>query len=130
MEGKLREGKPELMGIIPRAFKHVFSHIESTPNMNFLVRAAMLELYNEQVRDLLVKTHMKKLELREAKDIGVFVKDLRWFIIEDEEEMHKKLNYGKKNRKTGSTKMNAESSRSHCIFIIKVEMSELGEDGQ
>jgi len=43
--------------------------------------------------------------------------------------MHKKLNYGKKNRKTGSTKMNAESSRSHCIFIIKVEMSEVGEDG-
>jgi hypothetical protein len=33
MEGKLREDKPELMGIIPRAFKHVFSHIDSTPSM-------------------------------------------------------------------------------------------------
>jgi len=43
----MREGKPELMGIIPRAFKHIFSHIESTPDVNFLVRAAMLELYNE-----------------------------------------------------------------------------------
>jgi hypothetical protein len=44
--------------------------------------------------------------------------------------MLQRLNAGKKNRKTGSTKMNAESSRSHCIFIITVEMSELGPDGQ
>jgi len=43
--------------------------------------------------------------------------------------MHKKLNHGKKNRKTGCTAMNAESSRSHCIFIIRVEMSEIGKDG-
>ena len=41
-----------------------------------------------------------------------------------------RLNAGKKNRKTGSTKMNAESSRSHCIFIITVEMSEMGPDGE
>ena len=114
MEGKLKY--PELMGIIPRAFRHVFQHIESTPNMNFLVRASMLELYNEEVRDLLSKNHMKKLELRERKDQGVFVKGLSSYIIEDEKEMVSRLNFGKKNRKTGSTAMNAESSRSHCVF--------------
>ena len=82
MEGKIK--KPDLMGIIPRAFKHIFTHIKSTPNMNFLVRASMLELYNEEIRDLLAKNHMKKLELRERKEVGIFVKDLSTYIIEDE----------------------------------------------
>jgi len=48
----------------------------------------MLELYNEEVRDLLVKNHLKKLELRERKDIGIFVKDLSSYIIEDEVGMY------------------------------------------
>jgi len=47
MEGKLTKEKPELMGIIPRSFMHIFDHIEATPHMQFLVRASMLELYNE-----------------------------------------------------------------------------------
>jgi len=88
MEGKFKKNKPNLRGITPRAFEHVFKHIESTPNMNFLVRCSMLELYNEEIRDLLVKNHQKKLELRERKDIGIFVKDLSSYIIEDEMGMY------------------------------------------
>jgi len=57
------------------------------------------------------------------------VKDLSEYIIEDADEMYNKLCFGKKNRKTGSTKMNFESSRSHSIFIVTVETSELGPDG-
>ena len=45
----------------------------------------MLELYNEEVRDLLVKTHLKKLDLREHPDKGVYVKDLSNFVIENYE---------------------------------------------
>jgi kinesin family protein 3/17 len=41
-----------------------------------LVRASYLELYNEEVRDLLAKNHLTKLELREKPDEGVYVKDL------------------------------------------------------
>ena len=88
MEGKFKKNKPNLRGITPRAFEHVFKHIESTPNMNFLVRCSMLELYNEEIRDLLVKNRQKKLELRERKDIGIFVKDLSSYIIEDEMGMY------------------------------------------
>ena len=72
------EGKPEpahLRGIIPRTFEHVFRVIEGTPKQ-FLVRASYLELYNEEVRDLLAKNPMNKLELREKPDEGVYVKDL------------------------------------------------------
>jgi kinesin family protein 3/17 len=62
-------------GIISRTFEHVFKVIESTP-IQFLVRASYLELYNEEVRDLLSKSHLTKLELREKPDEGVYVKDL------------------------------------------------------
>ena len=59
--------------------------------MNFLVRASMLELYNEEIRDLRAKDHMKKLHLRENKRTGIFVKGLKDFIIQDEKELNERL---------------------------------------
>lgn len=48
--------------------------------MQFLVRASFLELYNEEIRDLLSK-NFRKLEIREKPGAGVYVKDLSSFII-------------------------------------------------
>ena len=42
-------------GIIPRSFKHVFKIIESEPDKKFLVRCSFIEIYNNQIRDLLGK---------------------------------------------------------------------------
>ena len=50
MEGKNEPAHER--GIIPRTFEYVFRSIEGTP-IQFLVRASYLELYNEEVRDLL-----------------------------------------------------------------------------
>ena len=49
---------PELRGIIPNAFEHIFEQIKLSPaNIQYLVRASYLELYNEEIIDLLnVKT--------------------------------------------------------------------------
>jgi kinesin family protein 3/17 len=41
---------PELRGVIPCAFDHIFDHITSKPSTKFLTRACYLEIYNEQVR--------------------------------------------------------------------------------
>lgn len=98
---------PELRGIIPNAFEHIFEKILITSNavssnypflfffscnalylvlkpmfiyffkiifQDFLVRCSYLEIYNEEIRDLLsVDPHAKK-ELRENSDVGVYVK--------------------------------------------------------
>lgn len=40
-------------GVIPRTFEHIISSIEGTPGVNFMVHVSMLELYNEEVVDLL-----------------------------------------------------------------------------
>jgi hypothetical protein len=47
-----------------------------------LVRASFLELYNEEIRDLLSKGS-KKLDIREKPNSGTYVKDLSYFMIEN-----------------------------------------------
>lgn len=53
-----------------------------------------LELYNEEVRDLLSKTPQRKLEIRERPDIGVFVKDISSFVVKNADEMDKLTSIG------------------------------------
>ena len=89
-----------------------------------MVRCTFLELYNEEIRDLLSKNVEKKLEIRENKESGVFVKDLTPFMINNMQELVKKLTIGSQNRITGQTDMNRHSSRSHSIFTVIIEMCE------
>ncbi|KAI8925722.1 P-loop containing nucleoside triphosphate hydrolase protein [Entophlyctis helioformis] len=120
---------PELRGIIPNAFEQIFSYIKMAGSTTqFLVRASYLEIYNEEIRDLL-NPKSKKLDIKERPDTGVYVKDLSTFVIKDIEEMDRLMSVGNKNRSVGYTDMNATSSRSHSIFTITVEASET-ENGE
>ncbi|KAJ3256242.1 Kinesin-like protein kif3a [Boothiomyces macroporosus] len=121
---------PELRGIIPMAFDHIFGYIKHAgAKTQFLVRASYLEIYNEEIRDLL-NLKSKKLEIKERADTGVYVKDLSTFVIQNVEEMDQLMTVGNKNRSVGFTEMNATSSRSHSIFTITVEASETDENGE
>ena len=64
----------ELRGVIPNSFDHIFSHIARQENKQYLVRASYLEIYKEDVRDLLHKDRAKRLEIKEKPDTGVYVK--------------------------------------------------------
>ena len=79
------------------------------------VRASYLEIYNEEIRDLLSKDHKKQLQLKESVDQGVYVKDLSMFVLKSVTEIEHVFNVGSKNRSVGSTQMNQDSSRSHSI---------------
>lgn len=119
---------PQTKGIIPNAFAHIFGHIaKAKENQKFLVRVSYMEIYNEEVRDLLGKDVGKSLEVKERPDIGVFVKDLSGYVVHNADDLENIMRLGNKNRAVGATKMNQESSRSHAIFSITVERSELGE---
>jgi hypothetical protein len=119
----------EMRGIIPRAFCRIFEKIEATHDQNFLVRASFLEIYNEEVRDLLSKDPKNQLELKEDNERGVFVKDLTSYVVKGVSEMENVLLAGKKNRSVGATLMNQDSSRSHSIFSIVIESSVESADG-
>ncbi|KAI8476435.1 MAG: kinesin-like protein FLA10 [Monoraphidium minutum] len=123
MEG--RDDPPELRGIIPGAFNYIFDTIARQGGAReFLVRASYLEIYNEDIRDLLSKSPEAKLELKETPDRGVYVKDLMQFVVKGVPEISSVLQVGKKNRSVGATMMNQDSSRSHSIFTITIETTE------
>ena len=60
-------------GIIPRSFEHIFEAIDSSENMKYLVHASYLEIYNEDIHDLLGPDAKKRLDLKEHPDKGVYV---------------------------------------------------------
>ena len=120
---------PELRGITPNAFAHIFSAIASAQGEEYLVRASYMEIYNEEIRDLLGDPRAK-LQLKESPDSGVFVKDLSVFVVKGTQEIDALMTRGAKNRVVGATHMNAQSSRSHSIFTITIESSMPGPDGK
>lgn len=121
---------PERRGIVPASFAHIFTHISRSQNQQYLVRASYLEIYREELRDLLAPDNGKKLALKENADSGVYVRDLSSFVAKNVEELEHVLNAGNRARSVGATDMNEHSSRSHAIFSITVECSRPGPDGR
>ncbi|XP_026195189.1 kinesin family member 3Cb [Anabas testudineus] len=121
---------PERRGVIPNSFQHIFTQISRTQNQKYLVRSSYLEIYQEEIRDLLCKDNNKKLELKENQDLGVYVKDLSSVVTKNATEIEHVMNIGNQSRSVGFTNMNERSSRSHAIFVVTVECSEVGPDGE
>ena len=121
-------GSAENKGIIPNSFSHIFEAISLADSSKmFLVRCSYLEIYNEEIRDLLEFDPNLKLELKESKDKGIFVKGLSQKLVKSVQEIEKMMSYGTSHRITKETNMNEKSSRSHAIFTIYVETSENSE---
>ncbi|KAL3807868.1 hypothetical protein ACHAXA_010641 [Cyclostephanos tholiformis] len=123
-------------GIIRMAASDIFNHIEKDLERIFLVRVSFIEIYNEEVRDLLVTDDSENnaiLKIREDKDRGVLVNSNE-SIVTSMDSLLSVLFAGEKNRTFAATAMNERSSRSHTIFRITVEsrlkgaMTD-GEDG-
>ncbi|POM71429.1 Kinesin-like protein [Phytophthora palmivora] len=123
------EGYGDQPGIIPNSFKHVFDKVAISKNKRILVRASYLEIYNEEIRDLLSKDPKNALDLKENADSGVYVKGLTAQVVKDAAEIDHVMQTGKKNRSVGATLMNQTSSRSHSIFTIVVECLSEGSAG-
>ncbi|XP_002158951.2 kinesin-like protein KIF17 [Hydra vulgaris] len=124
------EDPPSQRGIIPRAFEHIFESIQVSDNSKFLIHASYLEIYNEDIRDLLGIDLKAKLDVKEHPDSGIYVKGLTKSACHSIKDMEKLMKKGSQNRSVGATLMNADSSRSHSIFTIYVETCELGADGK
>ncbi|XP_051844306.1 kinesin-like protein KIF17 isoform X7 [Antechinus flavipes] len=121
---------PTQRGIIPRAFEHIFESVQCAENTKFLVRASYLEIYNEDIRDLLGADTKQKLELKEHPEKGVYVKGLSMHTVHSVAQCERIMEMGWKNRSVGYTLMNKDSSRSHSIFTISIEIYAVDERGK
>ncbi|GAA6216843.1 kinesin-like protein KIF17 isoform X2 [Lates japonicus] len=117
-------------GVIPRAFEHIFESIQCAENTKFLVRASYLEIYNEEIRDLLGSDTKQRLELKEHPERGVYVRDLSLHTVHSVGECERIIEQGWRNRAVGYTLMNKDSSRSHSIFTIHLEICNTDPAGQ
>ena len=117
-------GIADLKGVIPNAITHIFEAITASKDVQYLVRCCYLEIYNEEIKDLLIDPKIKQTcDIKEHPDKGVYVKGLSEEVVENELDLQALLDKGQTNRTVAATAMNAESSRSHSIFSIVVEAS-------
>ncbi|XP_031571962.1 kinesin-like protein KIF15 isoform X2 [Actinia tenebrosa] len=127
-EGEAECFAHELRGVIPRGFEYLFSLIKREQekhgdHLEFLCRCSFLEIYNEQIFDLLDPAS-SGLALREDLKKGIFVDGLLERDVASARDAYRVLNSGWLNRRVASTSMNRESSRSHAVFTVTLESKE------
>uniref|UniRef100_A0A669DM38 Kinesin family member 15 n=1 Tax=Oreochromis niloticus TaxID=8128 RepID=A0A669DM38_ORENI len=118
----------DLRGVIPRSFEYLFFLINreverSSQSKSFLCKCSFIEIYNEQIYDLL-DTASASLFLRENIKKGVFVEGVVEKFVNSAAEAYQVLSMGWRNRRVASTSMNRESSRSHAVFTMTLESKE------
>ncbi|XP_013606760.1 kinesin-like protein KIN-12B isoform X2 [Brassica napus] len=113
-------------GLTPRVFELLFARISEEQvkhaerQLSYQCRCSFLEIYNEQITDLLDPSQ-KNLMIREDVKSGVYVEYLTEENVKNLKDLSGLLIKGLANRRTGATSVNAESSRSHCVFTCVVE---------
>ena len=128
------------MGIIPRVITQIFDQIDQKSNSTVItVTASYIELYNEQIIDLLADPHYKKyylllyraeiITIKEDRETGlVNVEGVVKEIVASPGEMMRLLERGGMHRTTKQTNMNDMSSRSHAIFTMYIDSQPLKAD--
>ncbi|RKF60149.1 putative kinesin family protein [Erysiphe neolycopersici] len=152
--GLAEQCNTEAMGVIPRAAAALFEKLEGTkpnirhsmpslrtpakysspsatcssprnPTKYWTLKASYVEIYNEQLRDLLVPETTPSYErqnviIREDVKGQIILSGLHQIEINSVEDMMSALNYGSMIRQTDSTAINAKSSRSHAVFSLNL----------
>ncbi|KAG2624267.1 hypothetical protein PVAP13_3KG119900 [Panicum virgatum] len=144
MEGggtrKVKNGElPTDAGVIPRAVRQIFDILEAQC-AEYSMKVTFLELYNEEITDLLAPEEpkfpvpedktKKPIALMEDGKGFVFVRGLEEEIVYSAGEIYKILDMGSAKRRTAETLLNKQSSRSHSIFSITIHIKELTHEGE
>ncbi|KAJ4306997.1 hypothetical protein N0V88_000371 [Collariella sp. IMI 366227] len=153
--GPSEQDDPAAMGVIPRAANALFERLDGAPpkatnpnrnsmsqlrapsrysmqpasiarlDKNWTLRASYVEIYNEQLRDLLVPDHVPPHErgnvtIREDVKGNILLTGLHQVEVNSVEDLMNVLNQGSTLRQTDATAINARSSRSHAVFSLNL----------
>lgn len=157
--GLIEQCNTEATGVIPRAAAELFEKLEgmkpnirhSMPSLrtpakyssssvacsssmnstkNWTLKASYVEIYNEQLRDLLVPEttplyQRQNVIIREDVKGHIILSGLYQVEINSVEDMMSALNFGSMIRQTDSTAINAKSSRSHAVFSLNLVQNKI-----
>lgn len=129
MMGSYVDGDEVNKGIIPRLNVDLWAKCQdnlgalndTNNNTKILVSVSFLEIYNENIKDLLNPNDKIQLKIRENPDQGIYVEGLCELIVKDATSISRLIDQGNTVRRVAATNMNEQSSRSHSVFTIKVE---------
>ncbi|KAG6737204.1 hypothetical protein POTOM_059752 [Populus tomentosa] len=113
-------------GMTPRVFEYLFSRIQKEKEarkeekIKFTCKCSFLEIYNEQILDLLDPSS-SNLQIREDVKKGIYVDNLKEIEVASARDVLQQLIQGAANRKVATTNMNHASSRSHSVFTCIIE---------
>ncbi|PLW39985.1 hypothetical protein PCASD_06804 [Puccinia coronata f. sp. avenae] len=125
-------GSAQQPGIIPLSVQEIFTFIRSHPEREFLLRVSYLEVYNEQIHDLLIPTTQSApppVRIRQQTNGMFFADPVREEVVTNVGQVAALISRGERQRHVAGTDWNARSSRSHTIFGIVVESRLYGLNG-
>ncbi|KAF3602739.1 hypothetical protein F2Q69_00032957 [Brassica cretica] len=108
-------------GIIPKVMEDVFTRVEAVKSQ---IRVSFLEIYNEEIYDLLASNPSRApIIIRETASGEITLQGVTEVDVKTKEEMSSYLARGSFTRASGSTNMNIQSSRSHAVFTISLQIT-------
>eukprot|EP00890_Picochlorum_soloecismus_P006336 jgi/Picsp_1/6703/NSC_04045-R1_125 kda kinesin-related len=121
----------EQSGVIPRAIQHIFKYLDGLAGCNeYTVKCCFLELYNEEITDLLAMgSDPPRVRIMEDRS-GVVLQGLEEPHVKVADEIFSLLETGNARRRTAETLLNKQSSRSHSVFIVTVSVREVLAEGE
>ncbi|KAL7872724.1 hypothetical protein AOLI_G00117950 [Acnodon oligacanthus] len=111
-------------GLVPTLCDHLFQFIRTNQDSRQCqVFFSMLEIYNEQVIDLLSRGSRSPggLRVREDQQRGFYVEGLRRVPSDSATQVEQLMEQGTRTRTTAATHMNSNSSRSHMLIILQLK---------
>lgn len=126
MEGDL--SSPFTYGVIPRSMDVIFKSLKKRNVVSSRVTCSYLEIYNEELSDLLAYDNSAKLDILNGRE-GTCCRGLVEKEVRNPDDVLELVRHAVRSRKIGETRMNKKSSRSHCIFTVHVYSQSQSPEG-
>jgi len=130
-DGDITKVDPAKYGMMPQAVEYLFDQVKklTTTTKQFKVKVSYIELYNGKTRDLLSQHPDRSLDIREGPS-GFYVKGAEIKEVKGFADCMNEFTVGTRHRQTAETNLNAQSSRSHALFSLIVEVFDYEHDAQ
>ena len=112
-------GSQTEIGIMPRSVSDLFKILQNYKSKEFKIQISYIEIYNEEIRDLL--GNREELKLHEDPVKGVIIQGVKEISVDNIDNFYDLLYKGNQKRTVGKTNANEASSRSHALLKINIE---------
>lgn len=113
-------GTPDFPGILPCSIREIFQTIVKDTENEYNVWVSYIEIYNEQINDLLAPGKIN-LKIKEDPKQGVVIQDVKQQQVWTFDQVILLMNYGEEHRTYRETSIHEHSSRSHTLFQVYIE---------